>query len=96
MKNAGNASDPNNKYPSGTVLYITEEGGNQGVRVSASVDAETATDSDGANIVLYWGDKITLIGNATIDNDGNYWGEINSGFIRIEYDDEIWATTEEQ
>ena len=78
------------------MLYITEDGGNQGVRVSASVDAETATDSDGTSIVKYWGDKVTLTGDATVDNDGNYWGKIDSGFIRIEYDGEIWATTEEQ
>ena len=96
MKNAGNSSDPNNKYPSGTVLYITEDGGNQGVRVTASVDADTATDSDGTNIVKYWGDKVTLTGDATVDADGNYWGKIDTGFIRIEYDGEIWATTEEQ
>ena len=96
IKNSGTTTDPTKKYASGTVLYITEEGSNQGVRVKANVDAETAVDSDGYNIVLYWGDEVKLIADATKDSDGNYWGQISSGFIRIEYEGEIWATTEEQ
>jgi len=95
-KKGDTQADPNNKYPSGTVLYITQDGGSQGVRVKASKDADTATNSDGSLIVLYWGDKVTLTEDATVDSNGTYWGKTNNGYIRIEVDGEIWATTEEQ
>ncbi len=96
LKNSNTTSDPDNKYPSGTKLYITEDGHMQGVRETASVSADTAKNSDGTSYVLYWGDSVTLTGDATKDSDGNYWGQIDGGFIRIEYDGEIWASTEEQ
>ena len=94
-KNSNTVSDPDNKYPKGTVLYITEDGHMQGVRETANVSADTVQKS-GGSYVLYWGDSVTLTADATIDSDGNYWGQIDGGFIRIEYDGEIWATTEEQ
>ena len=96
LKNSNTVSDPDNKYPSGTKLYITEDGHMQGVREKASASAETAKKSDGTSYVLYWGDSVTLTADATKDSDGNYWGQIDGGFIRIEYDGEVWATTEEQ
>lgn len=96
QKNAGTASDPNNKYPSGTKLYITEVGGSQGVRVKADADSDTAVDSSGNRIVLYWGDSVTLTADATIDENGTYWGKCDKGYIRIEVGDEIWATTDPQ
>ena len=94
-KNSNTVSDPDNKYPKGTVLYITEDGHIQGVRETANVSADTVQKS-GGSYVLYWGDSVTLTADATIDSDGNYWGQIDGGFIRIEYDGEVWATTEEQ
>lgn len=93
-KKAGTSSDPNNKYPSGTLLYITEAGHSQGVRVSASKDADNAVDADGSNIVLYWGDEVTLTADATVDSNGVYWGKYDKGFFRIEVDGEAWASTE--
>ena len=97
LKNSNTVSDPDNKYPKGTVLYITEDGHKQGVRVTADVNSETAKRSDGSSYVLYWGeDAVTLIADATVDSDGNYWGQIDGGFIRIEYNGEIWASTEKQ
>lgn len=95
-ENAGTSSDPNNKYPSGTTLWITEDGSTQGVRVTASKDAETAVDSEGNMIVLYWGDKVVLTADATVDSNGTYWGKIDTGFIRIETNGEVWASTEQQ
>lgn len=95
-KNSGTSSDPNNKYPSGTKLYITEDGGSQGVREKASKDADTVTGSDGNPLVLYWGDSVTLTADATIDADGTYWGKYDKGYIRIEVGDEVWATTDPQ
>ena len=94
--NAGTSSDPNNKYPAGTVLYITEDGGSQGVREKASKDSDTVTDNSGNPVVLYWGDKITLTADATVDDNGTYWGKTDKGFIRIEVGDEIWASVEPQ
>ena len=106
--NTNTTTDPNNKYPKGTKLYITEDGSKQGVRASASKDAETLTDSEGNNIVLYWGDEATLAEDATKDSSGNYWAKVskitadgkeitvNNGYIRIEWDGEIWATVKEQ
>lgn len=104
--------DPNNKYPKGTVLYITEEGSidaPQGVRKKPSVDADTVTDSNGNNVLLFWGYKVTLAEDATKDADGNYWAKISevidddgkttkidTGYMRIEWDGEIWASKEEQ
>lgn len=96
QKNSGTSSDPNNKYPSGTKLYITEDGGSQGVREKASKDSDTVLDSNGNPLVLYWGDSITLTADATIDDNGNYWGKYDKGYIRIEVGDEVWATTDPQ
>ena len=87
---AGNTSNPDNKYPKGTVLYITEEGGGSGIKQKASMDSEFTTDT------LYWGDKVTLLADATVDEDGTYWGKIDKGYIRIIYKGEVWATTEQQ
>ena len=53
LKNSNTVSDPDNKYPSGTKLYITEDGHMQGVREKASVSADTAKKSDGTSYVLY-------------------------------------------
>lgn len=96
LKNSNTIVDSNNKYPSGTRLWITADGSNQGVRVSADTDSDTAKKSDGSSYVLYWGDDVKLISDATKDSDGNYWGKIDGGFIRIEFDGEIWASTQEQ
>lgn len=96
MKIAGTVSDPNNKYPSGTVLYITEDGASQAARVKAAADSDNAVDAEGIPYAYYHGDKVTLIADATKDVDGNYWGQIDKGFIRIEYNGEVWATTEPQ
>ena len=91
-KNSGGGkADPNNKYPSGTVLYITEEGQGMGVKKEASVDSDFV-DSD----ILDWGDKVTLVADAVVDDHGNYWGKIDKGFIRIEYNGENWASTDPQ
>lgn len=87
---ADTETDPNNKYPKGTVLYITEEGNGMGVKEEASAD------SDFTDTTLYWGDEVKLIADATKDSSGNYWGKIEQGFIRIEYDGEAWASTEKQ
>ena len=87
---AGTNADPDKKYASGTVLYITEDGNGQGVKKKASMDADFTEDT------LYWGDKVTLQADATVDSDGTYWGKIDKGFIRIEYKSEIWATTDPQ
>lgn len=96
IENAGTAADPNNPYPKGTVLYITEDGSTQGVRVKADSSSDTAVNSDGMNIVLYWGDEVTLLENATVDANGTYWGKIDTGFIRIKVGEEVWATTDPQ
>lgn len=90
LENNGAKSDPDNKYPSGTVLYITEEGTSMGVRVSPKKDSEMTEKT------LYWGDEVKLIDNAVIDDDGDYWGKIDGGYIRITCDGEEWASTEEQ
>ena len=46
---------------------------------------------------LNWGDRIVLVADAVKDNEGNYWGEIEQGYIRIEYNNgEIWASLYEQ
>lgn len=90
LQEGGAKTDPDNKYPSGTVLYITETGGSMGVRVAPKEDAEKT------DITLYWGDKVTLIDNAVVDDDGNYWGKIDDGYIKIVYDGEEWASTEQQ
>lgn len=81
----------NTKYPAGTVLYITPYGSCQGIRKSPRLDSDFACEEN-----LYWGDRITLITDAVKDTDGNYWGEIDKGFIRIECQGEIWASTEIQ
>lgn len=94
MKNAGTTSDPNNKYSKGTLLYITEDGHTQGVRVKASKDSDYATNADGSSVVLYWGDEVTLTADATIDENGVYWGQYDKGFFRIEVGEEVWASTE--
>lgn len=86
--NAGTSADPDKKYASGTVLYITEEGAGQGVKEKASMDSDFTSDT------LYWGDKVTLLADATVDSDGTYWGKIDKGFIRIEYNGEIWASVD--
>lgn len=96
QKNAGTTSDPNNEYPSGTKLYITEIGGSQGVREKADKDSDTVLDSDGTPLVLYWGDSLTLTADATIDDNGTYWGKYDKGYIRIKVGDEVWATTTPQ
>lgn len=96
QKNSGTSSDPDNKYPSGTKLYITQDGGSQGVREKASKDSDTVLDSDGTPLVLYWGDSVTLTADATIDENGTYWGKCDKGYIRIIVGDEVWATTDPQ
>lgn len=96
QKNSGTSSDPDNKYPSGTKLYITQDGGSQGVRQKASKDSDTVLDSDGTPLVLYWGDSVTLTADATIDENGTYWGKYDKGYIRIIVGDEVWATTDPQ
>ncbi len=111
--NTGNTDtkpDPNAKYAAGLTMYITKDGGSQGVRKSPSVDSEDIKDSDGNDIIAYWGDIVTLAENATVDSNGNYWAKINklvikdtnatynniSGYIRIQWNGETWATVEEQ
>lgn len=91
VQNGGAVVDPDNKYPKGTVLYVTEAGQGMGVKKTASMDSEFVDDS-----FYDWGDKITLIADGVKDADGNIWGQIDKGFIRIEYKGEIWCTTEEQ
>ena len=88
--NAGSSTDPNKKYASGATLYITEEGAGQGVKEKASMDADFTDET------LYWGDKVTLLADATVDSDGTYWGKIDKGYIRIEYKGEIWASLDPQ
>lgn len=88
--NAGSSTDPNKKYASGAILYITEEGAGQGVKEKASMDADFTDET------LYWGDKVTLLADATVDSDGTYWGKIDKGYIRIEYKGEIWASLDPQ
>ena len=90
----GTVSDPDAKYKKGAKLYITEDGSSQGVRTKASVESEVVT-KDGSDYVLYWGDTVTLVEDAKKDADGNYWGKIDGGYIRIEYDGEEWATLDE-
>lgn len=90
VENSGTVADPNAKYQAGAKLYITEVGGSQGVREKASVSSDVVT-KNGSDYVLYWGDKVTLTENATVDADGNYWGKIEAGYIRIEYQGEAWA-----
>lgn len=90
MGTAGTTTDPNTKYAKGTVLYITEDGSGMGVTKAANMN-EFVSDK-----TLYWGNKVTLLADATKDADGNYWGKIDSGYIRIEYNGEIWATTDPQ
>lgn len=89
--NGGATTDPDNKYPKGTVLYVTELGQGMGIKKTASMDSEFVDDS-----FLNWGDKVTLTADAVKDEKGNYWAKIDKGFIRIEYNGEIWASTEEQ
>lgn len=91
IKDGDTQKDPNNKYPAGTVLYITEAGQGMGIKKTPSMDADFVDES-----ILNWGDKIVLKADATKDSNGNYWAEIEKGFIRIEYNGEIWASTEEQ
>lgn len=91
INNSGASTDPDKKYPSGTVLYITEDGQGMGIKAKASIDSDFVDSS-----ILDWGDKVTLVGDAVKDADGNYWGKIDKGFIRIEYNGEIWASTEQQ
>ena len=93
LETNGTTSDPNAKYKKGIELTITEEGSGQGVRTKASTDADNAQ-KDGSDYVLYWGDTVTLLEDATKDSDGNYWAKIDGGYIRIEYNEEIWATVE--
>ena len=90
LKKAGTKSDPNVKYSKGTVLYVTEDGNSQGVKKQPSMDSEFT------DVTIYHGDKVTLLEDATIDSDGNYWAKIDSGYVRIEYKGEIWLTKEEQ
>ena len=90
-QNGGAIVDPDNKYPKGTVLYVTEAGQGMGIKKTASMESEFIDDS-----FLDWGDKITLIADGVKDADGNIWGQIDKGFIRIEYKGEIWCSTEEQ
>lgn len=92
-KNAGGAKDPNNKYPKGTTLYVTEDGQGMTIKKKASADAE-AIDAD--KTYADWGDEFVLLEDAILDSNGNYWGKTKEGFIRIEYNGEIWCSTEEQ
>lgn len=96
IKNAGTTVDPDNKYPKGTKLYITEAGGvpPQAVRSKADVNSETVYNEDGTPVLLDWDfdTPVVLIADATKDANGNYWGKIDSGYFRIEYNGEIWAT----
>lgn len=92
---AGTTTDPNAKYASGTKLYITQDGHTQGVREKASVDSDIVT-KNGSDYTLYWGNSVVLTEDATVDSSGNYWGKIDGGYIRIEYNGEIWASTEIQ
>lgn len=102
MSTAGTTSDPNNKYPKGTTLFVTEDGG------SAAVTSSTNSD-DKTEHTLYWGDSFTLTQDAAKDSSGNYWGKIDKyyskqdgkdvsvdGYVRIEWNGEIWASTEQQ
>lgn len=91
LKNIGTFSDPDKKYVKGTDLYITEEGQSMGYKKKPSVDSEFVDSS-----ILNWGDKVTLINDAVLDKDGNYWGETDKGFIRIVYNGKEWASTEKQ
>lgn len=92
-KNSGGTSDK--KYPSGAKLKITEAGNAQGLKVKASMDSDWVENSDGTKKCLYYGDEVTLIADAVKDTKGNYWGQVENGFMRIEYDngedDKIWA-----
>ena len=91
LKNAGTSSDPENKYSKGTDLYITEEGQSMGYKTKPSVDSDFVDST-----ILNWGDKVTLIKDAVLDEKGNYWGETDKGFIRIVFDGKEWASTEKQ
>ena len=86
-------TDPDNKYPKGTILYITKDG--QGMVIKTEPNMSSATIS-GSKRYVDWGDKVTLIADAIIDADGNYWGQIDKGYIRIIYKGEVWASTKQQ
>lgn len=89
LSKAGTTTDPDNKYPKGTELYVTEDGNSMAI-------TNTANSEDRSAKTLYWGDKVTLVEDATKDSNGNYWGKIDDGYIRIEYNGEVWASTEKQ
>ena len=93
LKKADTKSDPNSKYPKGTVLYVTEDGQGMTIKKQASMDAEAI---DAAQTYADWGDKFTLLEDATLDSNGNYWGKTEKGYIRIEYNGEIWCSKEQQ
>ena len=83
--------DSDAKYPAGTKLVITQDGHMQGIRLSASVDAESLKDANGAVIYVNWGEEVKLVADATVDTNGNYWGKIDKGYIRITWNGETWA-----
>lgn len=94
--------DPNNKYPKGTILYVTEEGSSMAITKTTSTDKDQRT-----SYTLYWGDEVTLAEDGKKDADGNYWAKISKakidgsevsidGYVRIEWDGEIWASKDKQ
>lgn len=95
LNNAGSTVDAEGKYKAGTKLKVTEAGSQQSVKQKASFDSENIMNSDGTTFCLYWGDEVVLTADAVKDANGNYWGKIKDGFMRIEYDngkdDRIWA-----
>ena len=93
LENGSGTVDPDKKYPKGATLTITEIGGDGGlgVRVKADVNSDVVIKDD-ALYVLYWGDTIKLLEDATINKETNtYWGRIDGGYVRLEVDGEVWA-----
>lgn len=84
----GTTVDAEGKYAKGVTLKITEDGNGMGVTTAANTEEFT-------DITLYWGDKVKLTADATKDSNGNYWGKTKDGYIRIEYNGEIWAEIDE-
>ena len=86
---SGTTSDPNSKYKSGTKLYITEEGHEYAIRKQAKLDSEKGE-------VKYWGESIVLLEDGIVDADGNYWGKVEGGYFPLEYNGEVFASSEKQ
>ena len=86
----GAVADPDKKYKAGIHLIINEDGNSMGVTSAMKTGEDYMTDK-----TLYWGDEVVLTEDAKKDENGNYWGKIKDGYIRIEYNGEIWADIKE-